>query len=66
VLDATAQQLVVAKAAASGVAGHGFFTGAMLAALAAPATDDGAVQLSELVDAVTDRVVRATHGLQSP
>lgn len=48
---------------------HGFFTAAVLASLAAPETDrddDGAIEVSELVDAVSARVARATNGLQTP
>ena len=48
---------------------HGFFTGALLAALRDEATDrnaDGTLQSGELVDAVTTRVVRASRGLQTP
>jgi hypothetical protein len=49
--------------------GHGYFTAAILDALDAAGTDanaDGAIQLSELVDAVTDRVKLATSGAQAP
>jgi WD40 repeat protein/uncharacterized caspase-like protein len=49
--------------------GHGYFTAAVLDALDTAATDanaDGAIQLSELVDAVTDRVKIATSGAQAP
>lgn len=48
---------------------HGFFTGALLNALDAPATDrndDGALQLSEIVDEVTARVGVASAGRQTP
>ena len=45
------------------------FTAALLASLDSTDTDrneDGAVQLSELIDDVTMRVIRATGGLQTP
>jgi hypothetical protein len=48
---------------------HGYFTAALLAAMAEPATDrngDGALQLSEIVDDVTRRVARASAGAQTP
>jgi WD40 repeat protein len=68
VLDPGPRPLVVPQPADGG-AHHGFFTGALLASLASPETDadgDGAVQMSELVDAVTDRVALATKGQQVP
>jgi hypothetical protein len=49
--------------------GHGFFTGALLASLRDPGSDhnqDGALQLSEIVDEVTLRVTRLTNGIQTP
>ena len=52
-----------------GVAAHGFFTGAILAALSAPSTDldgNGAIEISELIDDVTRRVATATNNLQTP
>jgi WD40 repeat protein len=58
-----------ARPAAAGAPQHGIFTRALLDALDAPATDrdgDGAVQLSELVDAVTASVIERTEGLQTP
>lgn len=48
---------------------HGIFTRALLDSLDAPETDrdgDGAVQLSELLDATSLRVERATEGQQTP
>ncbi len=48
---------------------HGFFTGALLGALTSKETDsnqDGQVQLSELFDAVTQRVTMASEGQQTP
>jgi WD40 repeat protein len=48
---------------------HGFFTGALLAAVGDPMTDrngDGAVQLSELIDEVSRRVAVASKGQQTP
>jgi WD40 repeat protein/uncharacterized caspase-like protein len=48
---------------------HGFFTGALLAALTAPETDrddSHTIELSELVDEVRGRVARATGGVQVP
>ncbi len=48
---------------------HGFFTGALLQALADPTTDrngDGALQVSEVVDDVTRRVMLRSGGLQTP
>ena len=48
---------------------HGLFTAAVLAALASPETDrngDRSIELSELVDDVTRRVVQATGGRQTP
>jgi hypothetical protein len=62
VLDADARGRVQADS-------HGFFTGALLATLADPASDhdrDGEVEVSELVDEVTRRVSEATRGLQTP
>ena len=61
-LEATKRPLV-------GKGDHGFFTGAVLAALGDAGTDldgDGAIQLSELVDEVTRRVSKATDGKQTP
>jgi WD40 repeat protein len=69
VLDATAKQLVEPSASASTPVGHGYFTGAILRSLAAPATDvnrDGVVQLGELVNAVTFRVTKVSEGRQTP
>ncbi len=48
---------------------HGVFTQAFLDVLAARDTDhdrDGAIQISEVLDAVTLRVEQVTNGLQSP
>lgn len=48
---------------------HGFFTGALLAALSDPTSDrngDGALQASEVIDEVTRRVVRASRSRQTP
>ncbi|HUS66449.1 MAG TPA: caspase family protein [Kofleriaceae bacterium] len=48
---------------------HGIFTRALLDALDAAATDrdlDGAIQLSELLDATTASVIETTEGLQTP
>jgi hypothetical protein len=48
---------------------HGFFTAALLSALDAPDTDrdsSGTVEVSELLERVTERVQRATRGAQSP
>jgi WD40 repeat protein len=48
---------------------HGFFTGAFLNSLVAPATDrngDGVVQVSELIDDVIARVSIASDGKQTP
>jgi uncharacterized caspase-like protein len=48
---------------------HGFFTGALLAALSSGDTDrdgDGALELSEVIDEVTDRVTKASRGAQTP
>ena len=50
-------------------ASHGFFTGALLAALADPGTDsdrDGWVEMGELIDEVTERVALASHFEQVP
>jgi len=49
--------------------GHGLFTGALLASLDAPATDrdgDGLLELSEIVDDVSERVAVLSHGEQTP
>lgn len=49
--------------------GHGYFTGAVLAALAAPSTDtnhDGVIEVSELLAQVSMRVIAASHGRQTP
>lgn len=49
--------------------GNGYFTGAVLAALADPRTDrdgDRVLSVSELIDDVTRRVTVATGGLQTP
>jgi hypothetical protein len=62
VLDATTRGIVQADS-------HGFFTGALLATLADPASDhdrDGEVESSELIDEVTRRVTDATRGMQTP
>jgi uncharacterized caspase-like protein len=48
---------------------HGFFTGALLAALADPSTDrdeSGTIEASELIDEVKGRVTRLTRGAQTP
>lgn len=48
---------------------NGFFTGAVIESLGARRTDrngDGAIQLSELIEEVTERVSTATGGLQTP
>ncbi len=48
---------------------HGLFTGAVLQALRSRETDldgDGRIQLSELVDEVTRRVLDASRGAQTP
>jgi WD40 repeat protein len=48
---------------------HGFFTGALLGAMASPDTDadaDGAIEASELIDEVTRRVFVASGGQQTP
>ncbi len=53
----------------SAVGGHGLFTAALLASLESSDADrnnDGALELSELVDDVTLRVARATDGKQTP
>lgn len=49
--------------------GHGLFTSAVLEALSGQATDadrSGAVEASELIDYVTDRVREASNGQQTP
>jgi WD40 repeat protein len=49
--------------------GHGYFTGAVIAALEAATTDtnrDGAIELSELISQVTLRVVAASDSKQTP
>lgn len=49
--------------------GHGFFTGALLAALGDPRSDrdgDGVLQMSEWIAATRARVHRATEGKQTP
>ncbi len=70
VLDAATRPMVVPPSAGpAGASPHGFFTGALLASLASEATDanrDGTIQLEELVDATTERVMRATKGQQTP
>jgi WD40 repeat protein len=48
---------------------HGYFTGALLAAMSDPASDrngDGALQLSEIIDEVTRRVTRQSRSRQTP
>jgi hypothetical protein len=48
---------------------HGFFTGAVLAALDSKVTDengDGEIQVSELIEDVTRRVEQASRGQQTP
>jgi WD40 repeat protein len=48
---------------------HGFFTGALLAAMSDPASDrngDGFLQLSEVIDEVTRRVTRQSRSRQTP
>jgi len=65
VLDAPARHAVKMDAASP----HGFFTGAVIAALEDGATDrdgDGAIQVSELVDRVVENVTLATGGEQTP
>jgi hypothetical protein len=58
-----------AAALVSSSPGNGYFTGAVLATLRDKSSDrdgDGAIQFSELAACVTDRVDRATGGLQTP
>jgi uncharacterized caspase-like protein len=65
VLDAAARALVLPSQDPT----HGFFTGAVLASLADPATDrdqNGSVEMSELVAEVRARVRQATGGAQTP
>jgi WD40 repeat protein len=48
---------------------HGYFTGALLAAMNDPASDrngDGSLQLSEVIDEVTRRVTRQSRSRQTP
>jgi hypothetical protein len=57
------------KARVTTPSAHGYFTAALLASLAAPDTDrngNGFIELSELVDEVTERVADATRGAQTP
>jgi uncharacterized caspase-like protein len=61
--------LETVPSAKGNVSAHGFFTGAILAALGSPATDldgDGALEVSELIDEVTRRVATASKNLQTP
>jgi hypothetical protein len=68
----TARAFVLSPAAKASVGSggdHGFFTGALLASLESPDTDedgDGALQLSEIIDQVTERVTSASDGAQTP
>jgi hypothetical protein len=65
VLDEGAKQSVRFDTAAP----HGFFTGAFLEALRSAETDrdgDGALQVSEVIQAVTARVTKASAGAQTP
>jgi hypothetical protein len=67
VLDATKVALVTPTGAPQ--ERHGFFTGALLRSLRDRATDtdgDGAIQLGELIDAVTTRVTLVSGGAQTP
>ncbi len=58
-----------AVASVLGEGNHGLFTAAILASLGSRQTDrdgDGAIELGELIDEVTWRVSRDTHGAQTP
>lgn len=62
-LSAESERLVAAEG------DHGFFTGALLSSMRDPASDrnaDGVLQMSEWIHATTERVQRATEGLQTP
>jgi hypothetical protein len=64
VLDARDQRRVGQDANA-----HGFFTGALLGAVADPETDrnaDGVLQASELIDEMTARVSEVSRDAQTP